>query len=79
MCEGRALASGDAIEVMKLGNTPVGPMIDDTSASSGSSALRSEHPADGDGVFVEWRCIGQTPPVGCSQVHSTAEWCGVEA
>jgi hypothetical protein len=24
-------------------------------------------------VPVEWRCIGQTPPVGCSHVHSSAD------
>jgi hypothetical protein len=45
--------SGEAIEVTKLGSTPVGPITEDTSACSGSSALRREHPADGDGDFVE--------------------------
>jgi hypothetical protein len=60
------------MDVTKRGRTPVDPMIDDTSASRGSSALRSEQPADGEGVLVEWRCIGQTPPVGWSHVHSWA-------
>jgi hypothetical protein len=54
ICQGRVLVSGEAIDVTKLGSTPVGPTIEETSASSGSSALRREHPAEGDdGLPIE--------------------------
>lgn len=54
ICQGRLAVSGEAIDVTMLGSTPVGPMIDDTRAWSGSSALRREHPAEGDdGLPVE--------------------------
>jgi hypothetical protein len=41
------------IDVTKCGSTPIGPMIDATSAWNGSSALRTAHPVVGDGVLVE--------------------------
>jgi hypothetical protein len=50
---------------MKPGSTPTGPISEATSASSGSIAPRREHAGDGEGdEDVEWRCIGQTPPLG---------------
>ncbi len=69
----RSPVSIELTVVTKPGITPTGPIKEATSASSGSSALRTEHAVDDEEDEVEeWRCIGQTPLPGCSQVHSSA-------
>ena len=75
ICGRRLLVSIVLIAATKPGSTPTVPISEATSASSGSNALRREHAVDGEEDeedAVEWRCIGQTPPLGCSQVHSCA-------